>query len=130
MTSHHWNLQAAIYAALTGANVSGGRVYDDVPESPTFPYVQIGEDQAIPDDVSPGDLGVVETISLHTWSRHRGQKEIKDIVSEITDTLHGVSLNVTGRASALVWVRITRIILDPDGLTRHGITDIEIIHRS
>ena len=130
MTDHHWNLQQAVYAVLTEAGVADGRVYDDVPAKPAFPYVQIGETQPIPDDVSPDDEGFVETITLHVWSRKRGQKEIKQILSAIYDALHQVALTVTGRASALAWVRHMRIIRDPDGITRHGILDVEIIHRN
>ena len=130
MTDHHWNLQKAVYTALTGAGVAGGRVYDDAPANPTFPYVQIGETQPIPDDVSPGDEGSVETITLHVWSRERGQKETKQIFSAIYDALHQKSLAVTGRASALAWIRNSRSIRDPDGITRHGILDVEFIHRN
>lgn len=130
MSDHHLNLQIAVYDALTGASVAGGRVYDDVPDNATHPYVEIGPAQAIPDDVSPGDGGMAETIDLHVWSRHQGQKEIKQVISDIYDALHGASLTVTGRASALAWVRTVRTILDPDGKTRHGIVSVEVIHRS
>lgn len=128
-------LQTALYSALTVANVASGRIYDRPPQSVTFPYVEIGESQAIPDDVStttaePGDDGVAETLDLHVWSREAGQKEAKDIAAAIKFALHGQSLAVDGRASALAWVRSIRMLRDPDGKTTHGVVTVEIVHRN
>lgn len=131
MSDHHWNLQKAVHGALTAASVAGGRVYDDVPADPIFPYVQIGAALPIVDGVLPGDDGIAEILTLHVWSRHRGQKEVKQIASAIYDTLHQTALTVTGRASAIAWLRrLGPIMLDPDGLTRHGVVEVEIVHRS
>lgn len=132
MTAYSWNLQKAIFSLLNGNSptIVGGRIYDDVPQNATFPFIEIGESQGIPDDTSLGDQGMSEFIDLHVWSRYRGKRQIKELMDDIHTALHGVSLTVTGRVSALSWVRNVRMFLEPDGMTRHGIVTIEVIHRS
>lgn len=132
--SASWHLQQAVHAALTAANVAGGRIYDHAPAGVTFPFVQIGESQALPDDTSDAeggsDEGLAETFTLHVWSRLPGLKESKEIIGAIRAVLHGKALAVLGRASALSWVRSERAFLDPDGKTRHGVVTVEVIHRN
>ena len=132
MTDHSWNLQQAIYALLTANSptIAGGRVYDDVPQNATFPFVEIGDVLAVPEDATTDDAGLSEFLDLHIWSRYRGKREAQQIWALVRDVLHGASLSVTGRASSLAWVRNWRLILDPDGVTRHGIVTVEIIGRS
>lgn len=135
-----WELQQAIYTALTAGSPTpvpdvGARVYDDVPQNATYPFIEIAESVATTEDVSigestAGDKGVSEFIDLHVWSQYRGKKEAKRIMASIHTALHGVSLSVAERASALSWVRTARLLLDPDGVTRHGIVTVEVIHRN
>lgn len=143
-----FDLQATIFAALKANGALSGeggravRVYDDVPDAvlaatapdSEFPYVQIGETDALPDDASTsagtGDDGEVETVTLHVWSRYQGQKEVKNIMQQIKSLLHNQALTVSGRASALAYVRSRRNFTDPDGRTRHGVVSVEVIHRS
>lgn len=132
MSDFSHGAQAAIYALLaTGSpTVAEGRVYDDVPDNPTYPFVQIAGSQMIPDDLDPGDNGVSEFFDLHVWSRERGFKQARNIMGAIKDILHKASLTIPGRASAHCWVRGDRLFREEDGTTRHGIVSIEIIHRS
>lgn len=141
MADSSWNLQQAVYGLLTsGSSIASGKIYDDVPErvekanapDTEFPYVQIGEVDAISDDTdnaSARDDGTIETLTLHVWSRYRGQKEVKNIMQQIKDLLHDTQITVTGRGSALAVVTIMRAFLDPDGKTRHGIVTLEVTHR-
>lgn len=142
MSDASWELQKAVVTLLkTGNAIASGRIYDRVPDSASsatapdseFPFVAIGEMDSIPDDVdgaSGRDDGEMETLTLHIWSRYAGQKEVKEIMQQIKDKLHNVNLTVTGRNSALAWVRSRRSFMDPDGRTRHGVMSIEVIHRS
>lgn len=144
MSDASWELQVAILAALKGdspPSIASGRIYDRVPDAASgatapdsaFPYVQIGEMDSLPDDVdaaSGRDDGEMETLTLHIWSRYQGQKEVKQIMQQIKDVLHNVPLSVSGRSSALCWVRSRRSFLDPDGKTRHGVMSIEVTHRN
>src|ERR1044071_4115412 len=129
-----WKLQQRVFDLLNESPaLAGGKVYDNVPQAvvsatapnSAFPYIAIGEMDAIPDDVSPGDDGQSETLTLHVWSRHAGQMEVKQLMDAAKTRLHGVDLGVSGRASSIAWVRSMRNFLDPDGKTRHGVVSVE-----
>lgn len=126
MTDAIWNAQTAVYAALTGASVASGRVYDHVPQDVTFPYVEIGESSAQPDDAVLVE-GTDELLMIHVWSRYRGQKECKEIMDAIHTVLHHQDLTVIGRTHAHTSIAGTRSFLDPDGLTRHGVIQVRIL---
>ena len=144
MSDASWEFQRALVTALKDATpaIAQARIYDDLPDEvasatapdEVFPYVHVGEMDSIPEDVSAstgsGDDGEQETITLHVWSRYGGQKEIKQIMQQIKDLLHGQSLTVSGRASAHLYVRSRRSFLEQDGKTRHGVMSIEGIHRN
>lgn len=126
---------AAAQKALFGviSSLAGGRVYDDAPADVAFPWIEIGDRQSIPDDTGTAtgsDAGMSDFFDLHIWSRAAGKKETADLVDQLHGLLHGASLSVDGRAGALAWIQTVRIIGDPDGITRHGIVSVEIIHRS
>ena len=129
MSDKSFEVQQALFSTLTTADVADGRIYDHVPQNVQFPYVQVGETDAQPDDLS-GTVGISEFVTLHVWSRYRGQKELKQISAAVQDAVHGQDLTMSGRTSALAWVRDVRTMRDPDGLTRHGVIRVEIIHRS
>ncbi len=131
-TKYLFNLQTALYEALTGGSpsIAHGRVYDDVPQNAAFPYVHIRSTQVIPDDTSGPDTGVSSFIDIDVWSRERGNRQALELMDEIKAALHLVTLTVAGRTSAHCWVQDMRLLLDPDGVTRHGIVTIEVKHRS
>ena len=118
-----WELQKAIYAALTGdsalmAMITG--VHDHVPQGAAFPYVTIGEASAV-DWRTVGHDGMELTLVLHVWSRERGRKEAKLVLAEIHRILNDAKLTVPGHV--LVWLRFgfSQSIADNDGVTYHGI---------
>lgn len=136
--SHGWELQKAIYGLLNDASISGVvSIIDNPNTDPSdsdYPFIEIGESQIIPNDVSNSngntDTGQDEFFEVHTWSRYRGKKEVKEIMGAIYTALHHTKLNVTGRQTAFSWLDDARVIDDPDGLTRHGIQTFKITHRS
>ncbi len=124
-----WELQKAIYGALTGdsalmAMITG--VHDHVPQDTAFPYVTIGEASAV-DWRTVGHDGMELTLVLHVWSRERGRREVKLIMTEIRRILDGANLTVPGHV--LVWLRFSfsEATRDPDGLTYHGITKFRAV---
>lgn len=122
-------IQQAIYSALSGdvgltALVTA--VYDDVPQfsdtgdGANFPYVTIGEDSLNNWDTDT-ELGTDASITVHTWSRYKGRKEVKQIQSVIYSALHRADLTVSGyNFIGLDWTDSTSF-LDTDGFTRHGV---------
>ena len=118
-----WELQKAIYGALTGdgalmAMITG--VHDHVPQGAAFPYVTIGEASAV-DWRTVGHDGMEVTLVLHAWSRERGRREVKLILAEVHRILNDAKLTVPGHV--LVWLHfgVSQTMLDNDGATTHGI---------
>ena len=118
-----WELQKAIYGALTGdsalmAMIAG--VHDHVPQDTAFPYVTIGEASAV-DWRTVGHDGMELTLVLHAWSRERGRREVKLILAEIHRILNDAKLTVPGHV--LVWLHFefAQTLQGTDGATYHGI---------
>ena len=129
------SVQAAVYTALTGdvslmAAVEG--VYDNVPQAidtgsaAAFPYVTIGEDSLAEWDTDDS-LGAQGSITVHTWSRARGRKECKDIQGLVYNALTRAELVLSGYTLVTVEFEGEQSFLDPDGLTRHGVSTFRII---
>lgn len=110
-------IQRAIFSALSALQVS---VYDDVPQGASFPYVVIGEDDSIPFDTDDS-TGFDTELTIHIWSRYSGMKEVKDIMSGIYSILNRLELSVSGAHVVDCIFQYQDVLLDPDGITRHGI---------
>lgn len=127
---NQWRIQEAIFARLSGyaplAGRVGGRIYDAVPQDTEFPYVAIGEDDstAYDDDVN---LGADTDLTLHVWSRYEGRKEAKEILQLIYDALNRYPLVVAGAHTVLLDAEYQNTLLDPDGLTRHGVVRFRLL---
>jgi hypothetical protein len=96
-------------------------VYDDVPTGAAFPYVVIGEDTHIPFDTDDS-LGSESTVTFHVWSRYRGKKEAKEILGLIYEALTRQALSVVGHDLITIEFDYSDVLLDPDGITRHGVS--------
>jgi hypothetical protein len=112
-------LQKAVFDTLT-AYPGMPAVYDDVPVNAPAPYVVVGEDTHIPFDTDDS-LGAESTLTIHVWSRYRGKKEAKDIQALVYAALTRQSLPVEGHDLITIEFEYSEVLLDPDGLTRHGV---------
>ncbi len=113
-------VQKAIVDALkVDPAVAGGRIYDIVPSGAAFPYVSIGEEQAI-EDGNSCDEGWEVFIDNHVWSRAVGFPEAKTLVALVRQRINAIT-SVTGYTLISVEVEDTRFMRDPDGLTSHGV---------
>jgi len=96
-------------------------IYDDHPENAKFPYVTMGEITAKPwcDKFEDG-TEIYSTI--HIWSRYHGRKEVDEMSDAILQalTLSSLDLGLNFRA-ALDSLDSFNLIIDLDGITRHGI---------
>lgn len=128
-----WDVQAGVFTRLTGtagltALLAGGAagVRDHVPEGTAYPYLVIGEAAARPLEtqaVSGNDV----TITLHSYSRGAGMKEVKAIMAKIHDALHNASFSVPNQSLVLCRCLESTAQLEGDGLTRHGVQRFQII---
>lgn len=116
-------LQKAIWSALAESSpaVAGGRVYDQVPGDPTFPYVTIGDEQVLDDGNSCGDAWEVFS-DIHVWSRPAsGSKaEAKGIVADIVPLVVAIA-GVENFDVVSAQLQNSRTVRDPDGLTEHAV---------
>lgn len=120
-------LQGAIVAALKGNAVGvADRVYDEAPTAPTFPYVTVGDDQVIGDDDECGDNSEV-FVRIHGWSRATGYPEVKAIAALIRSTVKGATFALTGFTVVVTEFQQTQFLQDPDGLTRHSVTEFRFL---
>ena len=129
-----WPLQNAIAVLLkadAGIKALVGdpaRVYDAVPENTpvTFPYIVI-DDMNVSDLSSFGSQdGAVYLVDIDSWSRYRGRKNVREIMSAIHTALHRVTLTVTGFTHAGSMFATEVDLVEADGLTRHGIQRFRI----
>ena len=61
------------------------------------------------------------TINFDVWSKYKGSKETKQIMDRIHDLLHDYALSVTGFNLINLRFEFGDILIDPDGVTRHGV---------
>ena len=122
MADHSLALQKTVFDALDGDSTLQSKVtdiYDFVPQSTAYPYVTIGDDTTT-DNATKNLDGNEHTIMVHTWSRYRGRKEVKDIMAIVYDVLHESSLTISGAMNNMRF-EFSDIIKEPDGLTTHGV---------
>lgn len=121
-------LHEAVFDRLSGQLSTP--VYDNVPKNASFPYVVIGEDTHVPFDTDDS-LGSESTVTIHVWSRYRGKKEAKQIQGEIYDALTRQELELDGYDLITIEFEYSDVLLDPDGITRHGVQRFRaIVERS
>lgn len=124
-------LQTAIYQKLSLALAVP--VYDHVPQvddagdNGDYPYVRIESPRDNENDTD-NDTGFDTTIQLHVWSRYRGNKEAAELQAQIYNALHRQDLTVTGYGVSDVHQEFSEIMLDPDGITRHGVQRFRIFY--
>lgn len=119
-------IQGAILAALKVAPaVAEGRIYDQVPGKPTFPYVTIGGGDTVGDDNSCFDASEVN-VSVHVWSRAVGFPECKTLAALIRPRLK-TEFTLTGFTVSSAEYVTTRYFRDPDGLTSHAVVEFRYL---
>lgn len=128
MTSPSLELQGAVVARLKATNavtsLVGARVYDRVPDDPTFPYVTIGEGDELSEDADC-ITGFDISLDIDVWSRAVGFPEAKSISDAIRSALTSTELTITQNALVYFQHRQTRFLRDPDGLTQHAVLTFE-----
>lgn len=119
----------ALHAALIGdsaltALVPAPRIGDDTGQGTTYPYINTG-------DYDSDDAGTKTTeaqlvrLSLHVWSQYQGNSEVLGIFAALHDLLNSASLTVVGGTNPIIMYKSQTVLRDPDGRTRHGVTNYE-----
>lgn len=122
-------IQKAIYEKLAASAELIAKkipVYDDVPQPEdsgklcNFPYVVVGDDTLNQWDTDT-EYGADAVITIHTWSRYTGKKEIKELQGYVYNALHNAELVIPGYVSVVCAFQDSKSFLDADGKTRHGV---------
>ena len=130
MGYHSFDLQSAIYSLLSGDSTLDGlignnKIFDSIaPQDTAYPYVIIGLETMR--DVGTKTLdGNVYNVDIDVWSQYRGQKEIKEIMERIYNLLNNATISVSGASSVMSYVVNAVTLTEVDGITRHGIVNID-----
>ncbi|MBV8061585.1 MAG: DUF3168 domain-containing protein [Alphaproteobacteria bacterium] len=132
MTDIFFTLQQSLYNALaasaeiTALLGSPPRLYDHVPPGAVFPYAVFGATHITPYD-NRTDTGFDHLLTIDIWSRYRGSKEAKDIVTALYDTLHRASLPLAGQTALLCECHSAEVALENDGFTTHAAVRFNIL---
>jgi hypothetical protein len=111
---------AAVYDALTDTSLDLPPVFDHVEQGAEYPYIVLGDVTHVAWDTDDS-IGTEATITLHVWSVQRGRKEAKEIIGEIYGVLHRAELYVDGFETVTIDFEYSEVMLDPDGVTYHGV---------
>ena len=113
-------IQKALYQALEG--LVEGRVYDNPPPEPIFPYITIGDDQVIDDS---GECGASFEVfeDVHIWDRPKAKSKaaVKELRKEVVAAVLAITSIEDDYALVSVSLESARSLRDPDGLTEHGV---------
>lgn len=123
-------VSAAVYAKLNVAGMTalvGTRIYDGVPQNPSFPFV-LYEVQEQDDRGMGSGYGLPQVeILVHTFSQYVGYYEAQTIAQKAVELLRDVSLTVTGYSHAgKVFYNRTETIPDSE---LNGIACREVVSR-
>lgn len=125
MASSAWELQKAIYAALTAdaaltTLLGGAHIYDDVPRGAELPYITFGQ-SSVRDWSTGTDPGFEHLFTLHVWTRVNGERMAHQIMSALRDGLHDAALTLSGFKLVNLRHEFSDSFRDADGETIHGV---------
>lgn len=129
MGYHSFDLQSALYSLLSGDStldtlLGNNKIFDSVaPQDTAYPYVLIGLETTTDIGTKTVD-GNLYNVDIDVWSQYRGQKEIKEIMERIYNLTNNVTISVSGADSVMSYVNSATTLVEPDGITRHGIINI------
>jgi hypothetical protein len=123
-------LQDAITARLLAdqdiVDLVVDRVFDRIPNNPTFPYVSFGEIQVLP-ETAEGTDAAQTFVTLHVWDRFKSSAATKNLARLIVAALHDTDLTLPEGQVQSLMLESSRTLPDPDGLTMHAVLSFDIL---
>jgi hypothetical protein len=122
-----FSLQAAVYTHLSSDSAlqaqlgSPLRLYDLPPTNAVFPYLTFGTLE-VRDYSTKSGTGQSLTFTVDIWSRERGSKQTKQIMSLLRERLHDAALTLSVGHLARCQEEFSGLTREADGLTTHGQT--------
>lgn len=125
MTDTYLPMIKAIIAALkadsTISGTVGSRVYSNVPQNATYPFIVVRL-QSNPFDTKT-DTGMSHIIDVSAYSRKDSPLEAGTLRSAIYDILNRGESNLTldsGNLSSMLYSGVGDVLKEPDGITWKG----------
>ncbi|MBL1148201.1 MAG: DUF3168 domain-containing protein [Pseudomonadota bacterium] len=129
-----WAVQSALYDSLCGDSqlislLKNGAesIFDAVPDDAALPCLVMAGMRTEAFETQAGG-GMKILLSLESYSRYRGMRELKMIMQAVYDHLHGKDdLLVAGHHVIDCRFLSSRTLMDEDGLTRRAVQNFEIL---
>lgn len=104
------------------------RIYSDVPQKTTFPYIAVDVSSVpfVTKDTSDQD----HEITIHAFSRLNSPSETADILAAVFAALDRQEANVTlgsGNLTLLTFQNVNDIFKEADGITWHGVLNFRML---
>lgn len=100
-------------------------IYDTVPDKTDFPFINIPPFDSATEETKDKD-GQVHDVQIDTWSRTSGQKQTRELIKAIRDAVHRVTFTISDATVLFSRVTNTRVLMDSDKRTIHGIIEMQI----
>lgn len=118
--------KAAVFAALNADPLLNGRVFQVLENSQPWPKVFF-EDSGAVDWSDNCDSGLSAEVALHVGSKYGGDKEINEFFDSIYKRLHRANLVLSMSQCVLCQYVRHDIMLESDGVTRHGVIRFQLL---
>ena len=102
-----------------------GRVFDKATEDEAYPYATLGPSYWGDDSVECIEAREI-TLQVDVWHSSSSKGELEDLVDDVTAALKGWA-DTTALTMHPAEISLVRIMDDPDGVSVHGVIQIEAI---
>lgn len=116
----------AVYVALDATSGLTGIISESLSNADPFPKIWI-EDGGADDWSNKDDNGLEAFVNLHIGSQKEGTKEIRGLMDKCHSALHNVDLVLANGQSVLCQFLRHDVVIDSDGITRHGIMRFKLL---
>ena len=116
----------AVYVALNTTTGLTGIISESLSNVDPFPKIWL-EDGGADDWSNKDDNGLEAFVNLHVGSQKEGTKEIRGLMDKCHSALHNVDLVLANGQSVLCQFVRHDVVIDSDGITRHGIMRFKLL---
>lgn len=117
-------IQEAFYGRISA--LSGISAYNHVPQDEVdYPFVVV-DSITLENNDSDSEFAYIGMAYVHVWSDYKGEFEAAGIQKQIYDACHRQPLTTTSYKISGIHQEFSEILVDPDGITRHGVQRYKI----
>ena len=131
MSDAAWELQQAVYSALTNSGAIALTVYDHIPNDTKADYIRVDEPGTADWDVSPAEsddgYGKEHTFMVHIWSSYEGKKQLNLVMREIELELRDFAPALNGHNLVNMRLQFVDRVSDEGDHSHHGVMQFRAI---